>query len=101
MANADTVLGKRGVEESEVQGEKLELSLALDYGGQGGGAPKKGKTTAMVQKTELQTPGTQKPVGQKQGRVIQLGDKNRKKAATGQGAPGTLTRPNVWSRQQQ
>ncbi|KAK1628378.1 hypothetical protein QYE76_002693 [Lolium multiflorum] len=101
MANADTVLGKRGVEESEVQGEKLELSLALDYGGHGGGVPKKGKTTAMVKEPELQTLGTQNPVAQKHGRVIQLGDKNRKKAATGQGAPGTLTRPNVWSRQQQ
>ncbi|KAM0869076.1 hypothetical protein ACQ4PT_040910 [Festuca glaucescens] len=36
MMPADTILGKRAAEEQEVQGERLELSLGLDYGGMKG-----------------------------------------------------------------
>ncbi|KAM0890605.1 hypothetical protein ACQ4PT_026934 [Festuca glaucescens] len=45
MPPADTILGKRTAEEEEVQGQRLHLSLGLDYEGQKeGGTPKKGKT---------------------------------------------------------
>jgi hypothetical protein len=48
MQPADTILGKRMADEKEVQGERLELSIGLNYGGQGSGnTPKKGKTQAQ------------------------------------------------------
>jgi hypothetical protein len=41
MSAADSVLGKRTAEENEVQGGKLDLSLALNYDAGAGGQPKK------------------------------------------------------------
>jgi hypothetical protein len=90
MTPADTILGKRGAEEQEVQGGRLELSLGLDYGGtKAGGTPKKGKTQGADQ-------------GQPETRNIDMFyRRNRKGAATGHTPTGKLTRPNVWSRQEQ
>jgi hypothetical protein len=90
MPAADTVLGKRGAEDHEVQGERLELSLGLDYGGE--------KNTGTSRK------GTAQDVGKKQpGRreVEMVYKRNRKMAPTGHTVTGNLTRPNVWSRQEQ
>ncbi|KAM0920745.1 hypothetical protein ACQ4PT_007312 [Festuca glaucescens] len=87
MVPADTVLGKRQAVEQEVQGGRLELSLGLDYGGkQQGITPKKGKT---------QDADTEK----RQVEVVYR--RNKKSTATGHKPTGNLTRPNVWSRQEQ
>ena len=90
MVVADSVLGKRGAEE-EVQGNQLELSLALNYANQGGGKLRKG-TVGDASKQAAEQGETEEERGRK---------KVKKQAATGLGAPGQLTRPNVWSRQKQ
>jgi hypothetical protein len=87
MPPADTVLGKRGAEEPEVQGQRLELSLGLNYGHkQDGGKAKKGKT--HVNKEVKRN-------------VEVVYKRNKKLASTGRLPTGELTRPNVWSRQEQ
>jgi hypothetical protein len=90
MAPADTILGKRGAEEQEVQGERLELALGLGYDGKKDqGTPKKGKTQGLVR-------------GQADKRTVAVVYKrNKKTEATGNKPAGNLTRPNVWSRQGQ
>ncbi|KAM0927888.1 hypothetical protein ACQ4PT_002131 [Festuca glaucescens] len=72
MIPADTVLGKRGAEEQEVQGQRLDLSLGLNYGDkQDGGTAKKGK---------MQTHGRQK----EEARSVEVVYKrNKKMAGTG------------------
>ncbi|KAM0922941.1 hypothetical protein ACQ4PT_005872 [Festuca glaucescens] len=90
MPAADTVLGKRGAEDHEVQGERLELSLGLDYGGEeNAGTSRKGKAQDLGKKQ----PGRRD--------VEMVYKRNRKMAPTGHTATGNLTRPNVWSRQEQ
>jgi hypothetical protein len=91
MLIPDSVLGKRGADEPEVQGQKLELSLGLSYGTRDGGVQKKGKKEGHHQ--ERRDTGKMKA-----GSNLVY---ERKKAATGHGASGQLARPNVWSRQQQ
>jgi hypothetical protein len=91
MANADSVLGKRGVEEQEVQGGKLDLTLALNYTKPLGGNTRKGQKLADGQ-------GAMRKDNEQGKEFV---GRARKKAATGHGAPGNLTRPNVWSRQAQ
>jgi hypothetical protein len=87
MPPVDTVLGKRGAEEPEVQGQRLELSLGLNYGHkQVGGKAKKGKTQENKEvKRNVEVVYT----------------RNKKLASTGRLPTGELTRPNVWSRQEQ
>jgi hypothetical protein len=90
MAPADTILGKRVAEEAEVQGERLELSLGLDYAGhEAGTPPKKGKTRG----TQVKPAETSKPQ--------KVYTRAKSMAATGHKPSGKLTRPNVWSRQEQ
>jgi hypothetical protein len=90
MAPADTILGKRAAEEAEVQGERLELSLGLDYAGhEAGTPPKKGKTRG----TQVKPAETSKPQ--------KVYTRAKSMAATGHKPSGKLTRPNVWSRQEQ
>lgn len=90
MSPADTILGKRVAEDQEVQGERLELSLGLDYEGKEAGTPpKKGKV-----QTEA---GGQAEENKK--RMVYTRSKNV--ANTGHKPAGKLTRPNVWSRQEQ
>jgi hypothetical protein len=90
MSPADTILGKRGAEEQEVQGEHRETSVGLDYAGEGAGTPpKKGK---------MQTsPTTQAEAG----KTRKVYTRSKTMAATGSKPTGKLTRPNVWSRQEQ
>jgi hypothetical protein len=90
MPPADSVLGKRGAEESEVQGERLELSLGLNYGAkEDGGMLKKGKKQSVEQDLSA-------------ARSVELVYKrNKKQTATGHEPSGKLARPNVWSRQGQ
>jgi hypothetical protein len=90
MPPADTILGKRVADDQEVQGGCLELSLGLDYGSKRNGAtPKKGKTQEL-EKT------------QDRRRVVDVVYQRHKKlAATGHKPADNLTRPNVWSRQEQ
>jgi hypothetical protein len=50
MPAADTIMGKRTVEEQEVQGQRLDMSLGLHYAGaEEGGTPKKGKKQGVEQ----------------------------------------------------
>lgn len=95
MLPAESVLGKRTAKENEVQGQKLELSLALNYAEQAGRIQKKGKKEEA--REEARQDRTEK--GKLKGNTNNV--YVRKKAATGHGASGQLTRPNVWSRQGQ
>jgi hypothetical protein len=90
MTLADTVLGKRVAEDQEVQGERLELSLGLDYGSKRDGViPQQGKTQERVK-------------AQARNRAVDVVyHRHKKLAATGHTPSGNLTRPNVWSRQEQ
>jgi hypothetical protein len=89
MAPADTVLGKRAAEEQEVQGERRELASGLDYAGEEVATPpKKGRTSAST--------GT--PDEKSKTKVY---TRTKSMAATGHKHSGKLTRPNVWSRQEQ
>jgi hypothetical protein len=90
MPPADSVLGKRGAEESEVQGERLELSLGLNYGAkEDGGMLKKGKKQSVEQDLSA-------------ARSVELVYKrNKKQTATGHEPSGKLARPSVWSHQGQ
>jgi hypothetical protein len=85
-----TVLEKQTVDEQEVQGERLELSLGLDYGRKvQGGTPKKGKT----HDTEF---------GQAEKKQVEVVYKrNKKRVETGHKPTGNLTRHNVCSHQEQ
>lgn len=86
MLPADTVLGKRGAEEQEVQGKRLELSLGLDYGGgHEDDTQRRGKMQKSEQKRTMEVVYT----------------RAKKQTATGHSPTGNLTRPNVWSRQEQ
>jgi hypothetical protein len=86
MSPADTIRA----EEQEVQGEHRETSMGLDYAGEGAGTPpKKGK---------MQTsPTTQAEAG----KTRKVYTRSKTMAATGSKPTGKLTRPNVWSRQEQ
>jgi hypothetical protein len=89
MAPADTVLGKHAAEEQEVQGERRELSSGLNHAGEEAATPpKKGKTSASPGKPEE----VNKP---------KVYTRTKNMAATGHKHSGKLTRPNVWSRQEQ
>jgi hypothetical protein len=91
MLPADTILGKRGAEEQEVQGGHLELSLGLDYKGkEDGGKPKKGKTE-----------GQEKGHAERRHTEVMYIRRSKKLTATGHTPTGTLTRPNGGSRQGQ
>jgi hypothetical protein len=90
MLAADTVLGKRAADEEEVQGEQLDLSLGMNYGQKkSGGTPKKGR----VQEQGME------PAGQRP--VARVYTRNKNQAPSGHKPNGNLTRPNVWSRQEQ
>ncbi|KAM0888315.1 hypothetical protein ACQ4PT_028441 [Festuca glaucescens] len=90
MPPADSVLGKRGAEEANVQGERLDLSLGLNYGSKDdGGMQKKGKKQAMAQD----------PAAVRSMEVVYK--RNKKQTATGHVPSGKLARPNMWSRQGQ
>jgi hypothetical protein len=95
MSPPDLVLGKRTVEENEVQGEKLDLSLALDYGVAVGGQPKKGKTGGAA-KTQPKEKMTKDSEDAARGTPATM---TRRKIATGHEASGNLTRSMAWSRQ--
>jgi hypothetical protein len=90
MVPADTILGKRSaIEEEEVQGNRLELSLGLDYGGgRLNDHHKKGK--------QQQSPGGRGSRPRRGGR-----GGTQKMVATGHVSSGKKARPNVWSRQEQ
>ncbi|KAK1629703.1 hypothetical protein QYE76_004018 [Lolium multiflorum] len=90
MLPADSVLGKRGADEGEVQGERLELSLGLNYGvPANGGAQKEGNMQGRTQEQAAKK------------NVNMFYKRSKKLAATGHVPSGNLTRPNVWSRQEQ
>jgi hypothetical protein len=87
MIPADSILGKRSAtEEEEVQGNRLELSLGLNYGERDvEGKQKRGK--------QQQTSGGCGSKPQRGGR----GGK-QEMVATGHVSTGKKARPNVWSR---
>ncbi|KAM0905347.1 hypothetical protein ACQ4PT_017443 [Festuca glaucescens] len=90
MLSADTILGKRTADDQEDQGERLKLSLGLDYGSKRNGAtPKKGKTQEL-EKVQARSRA-----------VDVVYQRHKKLAATGHKPTDNLTRPNVWSRQEQ
>jgi hypothetical protein len=95
VSMSDSVLGKRTAEENEVQGEKLDLSLALDYGVAVGGQPKKGKTGGAA-KSQPKEKTTKDVEDAAQGTPT---TRTRRKIATGHAATSNLTRSMVWSRQ--
>jgi hypothetical protein len=80
MWPAESVLGKRTAEENRVQGQKLEVSLVLNYAEQAGGIQKKGK------KEEARQDRTEKD--KLKGNTNNV--YGRKKAAIGHGASGQL-----------
>jgi hypothetical protein len=93
MADAESILGKRTVGEddaTEGSGQKLDLSLALNYNPPVGAKPKKGRKAGT---TEAQ--GEKKDVKEEN-----VAAKTRRKIATGHVAPGNLTRTNVGPRQE-
>jgi hypothetical protein len=91
MPASDTVLGKRMAEEQEMQGQKLNLSLALTYSAPTGGKTKRGRKGASS--------GAQ---GDQKDMVADgVAARTRNKIATSHLQPANLTRPNVWSRQEQ
>jgi hypothetical protein len=97
MLAPDSVLGKRTAEENEVQGGKLDLSLALNYDAGGGGQPKKGKIGGgQRQKPEARQV---KDMGTRPEDVVMT--RTRRKIATGHVATDNLTRSRTWSRQAQ
>jgi hypothetical protein len=97
MSAPNSVLGKRTAEENEVQGGKLDLSLALNYDAGTGGQPKKGKTGGgQRQKPEARE---MKDMGTRQEDVVMT--RTRRKIATGHAATDNLTRSRTWSRQAQ
>jgi hypothetical protein len=83
MTAADSILGKRLAEENEVQGEKLVLSLGLDYGAPVGGTQKRGKTGADDGQRN-----------KKEAVVDSMAGRTRRRIATGHTASDNLTRPN-------
>jgi hypothetical protein len=97
MSAPDSVLGKRTAEENEVQGGKLDLSLALNYDAGAGGQPKKGKTGGghrqKPEAKEMKDMGTRPEEG--------VTTRTRRKIATGHAAADNLTRSRTWSRQAQ
>jgi hypothetical protein len=89
MIAADTILGKRAAgEEEEVQGQCLDLSLGLNYGGSAlEGSNRKGSRQKKNQKT-VTRPGS----------VTQEGKQNIK--PTGHVSSAKKVRPYVWTRQE-
>jgi hypothetical protein len=87
-AAADSILGKRLAEENEVQGEKLVLSLGLDYGAPVGGTQKRGKTGADDGQRN-----------KKEAVVDSVAGRTRRRITTGHTTSDNLTRPNGGARQ--
>jgi hypothetical protein len=89
MMAADMILGKRAAgEEEEVQGQRLDLSLGLNYGGSAlEGSNQKGSRQKKNQKT-ITRPG----------REAQEGKQNIK--PTGHVSSAKKARPHVWTRQE-
>jgi hypothetical protein len=88
MVPADTILGKRAVEEQEVQGNRRETSVGTGQNKNGeGGTPKKGRTQGAEKSNQKG--------------VDMVYTRHKKHTATGPRPSGNLTRPNVWSRQAQ
>jgi hypothetical protein len=89
MTPVDSILGKRSAtEEEEVQGNRLELSLGLNYGERDvDGQQKRGK--------QQQASGGRGSKPQRGGR-----GGTQKMKATGHVSTGKKARPNVWSRQE-
>jgi hypothetical protein len=93
MTEADSILGKRMAAEdcaAEAPGQKLDLSLALNYSVPSGGKPKKGRKAGA-------TAGAGE---QKEPSEDSVAARTRRKIATGHVAPGTLTRSNGGPRQE-
>uniref|UniRef100_A0ACD5ZK78 Uncharacterized protein n=1 Tax=Avena sativa TaxID=4498 RepID=A0ACD5ZK78_AVESA len=141
MTPADTILGKRAAEESEVQGPRLDLGLSLNYGAPSDGMMQqrgkmqgarqeagdtrnmelvysRAKNTRATGHVPSSTPDLwdgadglhqhgQRQAADKQGEDARARRGKGKLigrgrlAATGHGASGKLTRPNVWSCQGQ
>jgi hypothetical protein len=91
MSNGDSILGKRAAGETEKHERRLDLSLALNVGSPLGGKPKRGRRGVGAKGQ-----GENKDAG-----LDAVARRTRKKAATGLGAPGNLTRPNDAPRQEQ
>jgi hypothetical protein len=89
MTPGDTILGKRGTcDEEEVEGQRLDLSLGLDYGkGSGRAIPKKGRNKAAMKEPS--------------GPIRERGEQEKKMVPTGHMSTGKKARPHVWTRQAQ
>jgi hypothetical protein len=89
MLPADRVLGKRAAgEEEEVQGQRLELSLGLNYGGQKEEHNQKKERKHHKQQNPSTRPGKGALEGQS------------KMKATGHVKAAKQARPHVWTRQE-
>jgi hypothetical protein len=84
----ESILGKRAAEEEEVQGERLELSLGLNYGG-----ASKPAVSEMGDRDRLggQAANQEKKACETKQKIVKTGHTNTGKKA----------RPHVWSRQAQ
>jgi hypothetical protein len=82
MTPGDTILGKRGAcDVEEVEGQRLDLSLGLDYGkGSGRAIPKKGRNKAAMKE-----PG---------GPTKERGEQEKKMVPTGHMSSGKKARPH-------
>jgi hypothetical protein len=89
MAHADSVLGKRSVgEEEEAQGQRLDLSLGLNYGdGPAGGQWKRGRKHVGAQ-SQSTTAATGPPRAQ------------MKMKTTGHATSDKKVKPHFWLRQE-
>jgi hypothetical protein len=91
MTAADSILGKRPADVNENPGQKLDLSLVLNLGGNLGGKSKKGRPA-----------GAQGMQDAKKGADgVSVATRTRRKTASGQGVPRNLTRSEDGSRQEQ
>lgn len=91
MPAADSGLGKRTAEEKELQGQKLDLSLALTLNVPTGAKQKRRKKGETAD-----TQGNQKDTA-----TDGIAARTRRKSASDPAQKANLTRPNVWARQEQ
>jgi hypothetical protein len=84
----DSILGKRAAEEEEVQGERLELSLGLNFGG-----ANKPASSEMG--------GSDKLGGKAARQETKAREMKQKIVKTGHTNTGKKARPHVWSHQAQ
>jgi hypothetical protein len=91
MPAADSGLGKRTAEEKELQGQQLDLSLALTLNALTGAKQKRRKKGETAN-----TQGNQKDI-----KTDGVAARTRRNSASDPAQKANLTRPNVWARQEQ